>query len=68
MNTRNLLMLGQLKKKQETSHANNSLDKTSIGSKNKIVKEHNQNEQEKLRNKYCQLNGKLFHAAIIFFG
>ena len=60
-------MLGQLKKKQETSHANNSFDKTSIGSKNKIAKEHNQNEQGKSRNKYCKLNGKLFHTAIIFF-
>ena len=60
-------MLEQLKKKQETSHANNNLDKTSIGSKNKIVKEHNQNEQGKSRNKYCKLNGKLFHTAIIFF-
>ena len=60
-------MVGQLKKKQETSHANNKLDKASIRSKNKILKEHNQNEQGKSRNKYCKLNGKLFHTAIIFF-
>jgi hypothetical protein len=60
-------MAEELKKNQETSHANNKLDKASIASRNKIVKEHNQNEQGKSRNKYCKLNGKLFHAAIIFF-